>query len=105
VVEKVLSYTRAAMAVEGSTLKDRGEWIVANLGTCMERMQDMRKMVLEEEEEEQVEDEENRGKAGKEFKSRLAGLAFDMARETKELVRTVEDIDNESRHVGTVDLS
>jgi hypothetical protein len=49
------------------------------------------------------------GRVGKEFKSKLAGLAFDMARETKELVRTVEEVDDEARRAigaGTgVDLS
>ncbi|KAF8543301.1 hypothetical protein BDD12DRAFT_233190 [Trichophaea hybrida] len=71
------------------------EWVVTNLRTCRERMRGM------------MEDpgEREGGKVGKEFKSKLAGLAFDMARETKELVRTVEEVDDEARRAMGVNLS
>ena len=88
VVGKVLASTEAAMARAGNAaLRERAEWIVANLAGCRERMLAGLGGAAPAE------------RVGKEFKSKLAGLAFDMARETKELVRTVEDIDNEARRL------
>jgi hypothetical protein len=90
-------------------LKERGEWIIANLGGCRDKMN----MMVEKSKEEPVDDgdddsdyegeqkeprvEWNRRVPDKEFKSKLAGLAFDMARETKELVRCVEEVEGECR--------
>lgn len=91
-------------------LKERGEWIIANLSGCRDKM----KMMVEKSKEEVVDDEDddsdyeekeereqkvewNRRIPDKEFKSKLAGLAFDMARETKELVRCVEEVEGECR--------
>jgi len=90
-----LGSTRGCMK-QAPMLRDRGDWIVKNLGSCRERMLEMR---------EQIDDGSVGEDVGKEFKSKLAGLAFDMARETKELVRTVEDIDNEGRRGLGLDLS
>jgi len=77
--------------MEDPLLKERGEWIVKNLSGCRDRMVGMRDAMIRGEGLEEGE------RVGKESKGKLAGLAFDMARETKELVRTVEDIDNEAR--------
>ncbi|KAL7270805.1 component of the polarisome [Rhizina undulata] len=86
VVGKVIAWTESSMGQPGNgKLRERGEWIVNNLATIRDKM-----VVMGEEEGRDLE-----GPAEKDFKSRLAGLAFDMARETKELVRTVEEIYNE----------
>jgi ABC-type branched-subunit amino acid transport system ATPase component len=97
VVGKVLTSTEQSMQqARNVKLREKGEWIVENMGACREKMLDMQTAMMESGEI----------RVEKEFKSKLAGLAFDMARETKELVRTVEDIDNESRRLLTgVDLS
>ncbi|PWW79125.1 hypothetical protein C7212DRAFT_360632 [Tuber magnatum] len=88
VVWKVLQSTENSMQQPGNeTLIERGGWIVANLSKCLQSMG-----VMSNEEEEPVD-----GPADKEFRGRLASLAFDLVRETKELVRTVEDIDSKSQ--------
>ncbi|RPB03101.1 hypothetical protein L873DRAFT_1787237 [Choiromyces venosus 120613-1] len=87
VVWKVLQSTENSMQQPGNgTLRDRGGWIVANLSKCIQSMGDLSN-----------EGEPIDGPAGREFGGRLASLAFDLVRETKDLVRTVEEIDNESR--------
>lgn len=87
VVARVVDNTQTAMAQDGNNkLRERGDWIVANLSGCSDKMTAM------SEEGEPVD-----GPADKEFRGRLAALAFDLARETKDLVRTVEEIDNEAR--------
>ena len=107
VVTRVLTSTESAMSGDDA-LRERGEWIVQNLGKSRERMQGM---VVEWEELDDggdAPDGADERKVAKESKSKLAGLAFDMARETKVLVRTVEDIDNGQRRrmaAGAVDLS
>ncbi|KAI5780027.1 hypothetical protein EDC01DRAFT_668963 [Geopyxis carbonaria] len=91
VVGKVLQSTENAMAQsENETLRDRGGWIVENLSACRDRMLKLKDIGIQDQD----------GRPDKDFKSKLAGLAFDMARETKELVRTVEDIDNEARRLA-----
>ncbi|KAI5789489.1 hypothetical protein FPQ18DRAFT_261537 [Pyronema domesticum] len=87
IISTILSSTEAAMV--NPLLKERGEWIIANLSGCRDKMKMM------EEREQKV--EWNRRIPDKEFKSKLAGLAFDMARETKELVRCVEEVEGECR--------
>lgn len=73
VVGKVLDSTEAAMAQTGNgMLRERGDIIVAELGDCRSRM------VAMASEEDKVSKAEI-----KEFKSRLAGLAFRMAKEIK----------------------
>lgn len=94
VVAKVVDNTQMAMAQDGNEkLRERGDWIVANLSGCKDKMTAM------SEEGEPVD-----GPADKEFRGRLAALAFDLARETKDLVRTVEEIDNEGRRPPMDDL-
>lgn len=94
VVTKVVGNTEMAMAQDGNEkLRERGDWIVVNLSGCRDKMTAM------SEEGEPVD-----GPADKEFKGRLAALAFDLARETKDLVRTVEEIDNEARRPPMDDL-
>jgi len=83
--------------MENAVLRERGEWIVRNLGGCRDRMVAMKEAMIRGEGLDADE------RVGKESKSKLAGLAFDMARETKELVRTVEDIDNEARRQMSLD--
>jgi len=84
VVWKVLQSTENSMQQPGNeALMDRGGWIVANLSKCLQSMAEMSN-----------EGEPIDGAADKEFKGRLASLAFDLVRETKDLVRTVEDIDS-----------
>lgn len=73
-VEPIATVVAAVVAATRATpLRDRAAWIVDNLATCREKML---AMAGEAEEDEQ-------GKITKGYKSRLAGLAFDMARETK----------------------
>lgn len=94
VVARVVDNTHTAMAQDGNDkLRERGDWIVANLSGCSDKMTAM------SEEGEPVD-----GPADKEFRGRLAALAFDLARETKDLVRTVEEIDNEARRPPMDDL-
>lgn len=94
VVARVVDNTQTAMAQDGNDkLRERGDWIVANLSGCSDKMTAM------SEEGEPVD-----GPADKEFRGRLAALAFDLARETKDLVRTVEEIDNEARRPPMDDL-
>lgn len=94
VVTKVVDNTELAMAQDGNDkLRERGDWIVANLSECTNKMAAT-----------SGEDEPLGGPADKEFRGRLAALAFDLARETKNLVRTVEEIDNEARRPLMDDL-
>ncbi|KAK6338700.1 component of the polarisome [Orbilia brochopaga] len=86
-VGKVIQSTENAMdQARSNKLKDRIGHIVKSLDDSMQKMLGMK-----------VEDIENEGAASKDFNSRLAGHCFAMARETKELVRVVEEIDNEAR--------
>ncbi|KAF3916079.1 hypothetical protein ABW21_db0209745 [Orbilia brochopaga] len=86
-VGKVIQSTENAMdQARSNKLKDRIGHIVKSLDDSMQKMLGMK-----------VEDIENEGAASKDFNSRLAGHCFAMARETKELVRVVEEIDNEVR--------
>jgi len=109
VVWKVLQSTESSMQQPGNeTLRDRGGWVVANLRKCLQSMGEISN-----------EGEPIDGPADKEFKARLASLAFDLVREAKvcffpslaifsfishgadeiaqELVKIVEGTDNESR--------
>lgn len=73
VVGKVVNSTEASMSQSGNiTLRERGDWIVKKLEDCRKKMLDM--------------SEQGKGVEGppqKDFKAKLAGLAFDMAREIK----------------------
>lgn len=65
-------------------LKDLGQYIVESLNSCCERMQ-----ALYDDSESL---DENGGVPDRQFKQRLAGIAFDTARCTKELVKAVEEV-------------
>lgn len=69
-------------------LKDRAQQVVENLEGCRGRMVELAA---------QGEHMDDGGAEEKEFKSKLAGCAFELARETKDLVRTVEEIDLDGR--------
>ncbi|KAG0635296.1 hypothetical protein HOY80DRAFT_1094038 [Tuber brumale] len=89
VVWEVLQSTENSMQESSNgTLMEREGWIVANLSKCLQSMRAMSN-----------EGEPIDGPADKEFRGRLASLAFDLVRETKELIRTLEDINNQS-HAG-----
>ncbi|KAI5787655.1 hypothetical protein DFH27DRAFT_221162 [Peziza echinospora] len=95
VVGKVVDSTQSSMSVTSNVmLREKGEWIVKKLADCRGKMMDMGDQGAR-----------LQGGATKEFKGKLAGLAYDMAREIKELVKTVEDIDNEGRQDSGLDAA
>lgn len=75
--EKTMNKTRS------DVLKQRGAFIVQNLKDCLARM-----VMLRDEELEAIRDD---AKPNRYLKQRLAGVNFDMAKSTKELVKTVEE--------------
>ncbi|RPB22856.1 hypothetical protein L211DRAFT_826363 [Terfezia boudieri ATCC MYA-4762] len=90
VVGRVVHSTQSSMSLTGNMmLRERGQATVGKLADCRTKMLDMADQ-----------GEGVIGSSGKEFKGKLAGLSFDMAREIKELVKTVEDIDTEVRQGG-----
>jgi len=73
VVGKVVHSTQSSMSLTGNMmLRERGQVTVGKLGDCRTKMLDMADQ-----------GEGVIGNAGKEFKGKLAGLSFDMAREIK----------------------
>jgi len=73
VVGKVVHSTQSSMSLTGNTmLRERGQVTVGQLGDCRTKMLDMADQ-----------GEGVIGIVGQEFKGKLAGLAFDMAREIK----------------------
>lgn len=71
-----------------ANLKEHGSWVVQSLEDCAMRLTALCKLkkdgqLLHEENDEEY--------ADKNFKQRLAGIAFDVAKCTKELVKTVEE--------------
>jgi hypothetical protein len=96
VVGKVLLSTESTMSQTGNaTLRDRADHVVRNLGDCRAKMIDMGKEANAEGEWGGMGGGIVTAKEVKEYKTRLAGLAFAMAREIKELVRVVEEVDAE----------
>jgi len=90
VVGNVVDSTQSSMSLTGNMmLRERGQVTVGKLGDCRAKMLDMAAI-----------GEGVIGSASKELQGKLAGLSFDMAREIKELVKTVEDIDTEARQGG-----
>ncbi|KAH0543559.1 hypothetical protein FGG08_002120 [Glutinoglossum americanum] len=88
VVEKVITSTETAMSQAGnSTLRDRGEPIIRKLSDCRAKLLEVNS------ESENIRDPS----LLKDFTNKLPPLAFEIARETKELVRMVDDLDNEER--------
>ncbi|AET41629.1 Sph1p Ecym_8356 [Eremothecium cymbalariae DBVPG len=71
-----------------AALKEHGNWVVQNLVDCRRRMAVLCNLksdgvLLSDEQDDQF--------ADKHFKQRLAGVAFDVAKCTKELVKSVEE--------------
>jgi hypothetical protein len=64
-------------------LKDKGSYILQNLADCSQRMSN-----LEIDSEHLSADDH----PDRHLKQRLAGISFDMAKCTKELVKTVEEV-------------
>ncbi|KAI9773145.1 MAG: component of the polarisome [Geoglossum simile] len=88
VVGNVVKSTEAAMGRAGnSILRDRGESIIRKLSDCRAKLLEVNT------EGENIKDPA----VLKDFTNKLPPLAFEIARETKELVRTVDDIDSEGR--------
>ncbi len=83
VVTQMVEATSVVMEqTENIRLKEHGRWVLQTLADCSKRMDILVK---------------NSGKGedrlpDKSFKQRLAGLAFDIAKSTKELVKTVEEV-------------
>lgn len=71
-----------------ATLKEHGNWVVQSLDDCRRRMTILCHLNKDGVMKAQEDDE---GYADKHFKQRLAGIAFDVAKCTKELVKTVEE--------------
>lgn len=71
-----------------ANLKKHGDWVVQSLRDCSRRMTILCQLtsngVL-------TRDNNDEDYADKNFKQRLAGIAFDVAKCTKELVKTVEE--------------
>lgn len=63
-------------------LKEHGSWVVKSLEDCDHRMTALCKPTSDDDEE---------AYADKSFRQRLAGISFDIAKCTKELVKTVEE--------------
>lgn len=63
-------------------LKEHGSWVVRSLEDCNHRMTALCKPAAEKNDDEY---------ADRHFKQRLAGISFDIAKCTKELVKTVEE--------------
>lgn len=96
IVGKVLLSTESTMSQTGNTaLRDRADYVVRNLGECRAKMIDMGKEASAEGEWGGMGGGVVTAKEVKEYKTRLAGLAFAMAREIKDLVRVVEEVDAE----------
>lgn len=89
VISQMVGATSVSMdQSRNASLKEHGNWVVQSLEDCRRRMtvlchlNDHDSITLEEGDDEY---------ADKHFKQRLAGIAFDVAKCTKELVKTVEE--------------
>lgn len=83
VVTQMTGATNISMnQTRNAELKQHGSWVVENLDDCSHRM-----TRLSHDNQGQLED----AFADKNFKQRLAGISFDIAKCTKELVKTVEE--------------
>lgn len=82
VVFQMFDATNTSMAqTRNNQLREHGRWVVQTLEDCGKRME----MICENDKS------DNDDYADKHFKQRLAGIAFDIAKCTKELVKTVEE--------------
>ncbi|KAG7660688.1 SPA2 [[Candida] subhashii] len=83
VISQMTEATNTSMnQTRNAQLKEHGSWVVRSLEDCYHRMDNLCKPTQEK---------LDSGFADKNFKQRLAGISFDIAKCTKELVKTVEE--------------
>lgn len=89
VIRQMVDATSISMnQSRNASLKEHGSWVVKSLEDCYLRMTTLCQLDRTGEFHENSEDATY---ANKHFKQRLAGIAFDIAKCTKELVKTVEE--------------
>ncbi|SCU89373.1 LAFA_0E17568g1_1 [Lachancea sp. 'fantastica'] len=89
VIAQMVEATNVSMAQSrNAALKEHGNWVVQSLKDCKRRMTSLCHL---NEDGTISFDEGDDEYASKHFKQRLAGIAFDVAKCTKELVKTVEE--------------
>lgn len=89
VIKQMVGATSISMnQSRNANLKEHGSWVVQSLEDCSRRMITL--CQLNPDGEIEVRDNDT-DYADKNFKQRLAGIAFDIAKCTKELVKTVEE--------------
>ncbi|SCU99970.1 LANO_0F04566g1_1 [Lachancea nothofagi CBS 11611] len=89
VIAQMVEATNVSMAQSrNAALKEHGNWVVQSLKDCKRRMTSL--CHLNGDGTINI-DESDDEYADKHFKQRLAGIAFDVAKCTKELVKTVEE--------------
>ncbi|CAN3357773.1 hypothetical protein DICA2_C14136 [Diutina catenulata] len=83
VISQMTEATNTSMnQTRNASLKEHGSWVVRSLEDCETRMKVLCKPSA---------DKTDADYADKNFKQRLAGISFDIAKCTKELVKTVEE--------------
>lgn len=83
-LDEIIEASRKSMQhTRNKLLRDRGSYIVQSLADCVERVRALHDQVLEEPPEEELE---------RQISQRVAGVSFDIARCTQELVKTVEEV-------------
>ena len=83
VIQQMTEATNTSMnQTRNAQLKEHGSWVVRSLEDCQHRMTILCKPNT---------DKKDLDFADKNFKQRLAGISFDIAKCTKELVKTVEE--------------
>ncbi|CUS21186.1 LAQU0S02e07910g1_1 [Lachancea quebecensis] len=89
VIAQMVEATSVSMAQSrNAPLKEHGNWVVQSLEDCQRRMTTLCRLRRDGTVEVNEGDSDY---ADKHFKQRLAGIAFDVAKCTKELVKTVEE--------------
>lgn len=89
VIAQMIEATSVSMAQSrNAPLKEHGNWVVQSLEDCQRRMTTLCRLKRDGTVEVNEGDSDY---ADKHFKQRLAGIAFDVAKCTKELVKTVEE--------------
>lgn len=90
-VRPVVDATSRSMT-QSRKLKETGAYFVNSLDSCCDRLTSIHKASLEDEQHQQHQGSEKESIPDKQLKQRLAGIAFDMASSTKELVKKVEEV-------------
>lgn len=89
VIKQMVDATSVSMnQSRNASLKEHGSWVVRSLEDCSLRMVTLCELNVERSATDIKKDADF---ADKHFKQRLAGIAFDVAKCTKELVKTVEE--------------